>query len=180
MSNIKRQPVLINDEYLRAYSLFPKNYDLTEIENFIPLAEQIHIQSIIGIALYEELLEQVQNNTLTDVNSTLLLEIYKVEGLAVLYEALPFCWAHLSQVGITLGRSDNSESIANKDISYINTHIKAQLDYAKRHLKKWMELYSDNFPLYIKEDELCDCPVNRNVTLGDDIYSLPKDKIDLI
>ena len=53
MSNIKRQPVLINDEYLRAYSLFPKNFDLTEIENFIPLAEQIHIQSIIGIALYE-------------------------------------------------------------------------------------------------------------------------------
>lgn len=179
MSNIKRQPVLINDEYLRAYSLFPKNYDFTEIENFIPLAEQIHIQSIIGMALYEELLDQVTNNNLTDENSTLLLEIYKVEGLAVLYEALPFCWAHLSQVGITLGKSDNSDSIANKDISYINTHIKAQLDYAKRYLKKWLETYSDNFPLYIKEEELCDCPVQKP-SLGDDIYTLPKDKIDLV
>lgn len=179
MSNIKRQPVLINDEYLREYSLFPKNYDFTEIENFIPLAEQIHIQSIIGMALYEELLDQVTNNNLTDENSTLLLEIYKVEGLAVLYEALPFCWAHLSQVGITLGKSDNSDSIANKDISYINTHIKAQLDYAKRYLKKWLETYSDNFPLYIKEEELCDCPVQKP-SLGDDIYALPKDKIDLV
>lgn len=179
MSNIKRQPVLINNEYLRTYSLFPKNYDLTEIQNFIPIAEQIHIQSIIGVALYEELLEQVSTNTLTDENSTLLLEIYKVEGLAVVYEALPFCWAHLSQVGLTLGKSDNSESIANKDIAYLNTHIKAQLDYQKKHLKQWMETYSDNFPLYIKDEEVCTCD-NKKMNLGDDIYSLPKEKIDIL
>lgn len=179
MSNIKRQPVLINDEYLRAYSLFPKNYDLTEIHNFVSLAEEIHIKPILGDALFEELLDQVQNNTLTDANSTLLLEIYKLDGVAVVYEALPFCWAHLSQVGITLGRSDNSDSIANKDITYLNTHLKSQITYLKQNLKKWLEMYSDNFPLYIKEDELCGCSVN-NLNLKDMLFTLPKEKIDLI
>ena len=152
MSNIKKQPTLINAEYLKQYSLFPKNYDLTDIQNFIPVAEQIHIMPILGTALYEELLEQVTTNTLTDENSTLLLEIYKVEGLAVLYESLPFVWAHVSQVGITKGKSDNSDSIENKDISYLNTHIKAQLDYAKSYLKNWLDEYQINFPLYKKED----------------------------
>ena len=82
-NNVKKQPTLINKEYLRAYSLFPDNYDLSEVDNFIPIAEQIHIMPILGLSLFEELIEQVTTNSLTEVNSTLLLEVYKVEGLAV-------------------------------------------------------------------------------------------------
>ena len=173
MSNI--QPTLINADYLKKYSMFPKNYDLTDIENFIPVAEQIHILPILGIRLFEELIEQVNTNTLTSANSTLLLEIYKVEGIAVLYESLPFVWAHVTQVGITKGKSDNSESIENKDIAYLNTHIKSQLDYGKKYLKEWLDSYSNNFPLYVK-DEVCCTKTNKE----NNIYSIKKDKIDLI
>lgn len=176
MSNVKRQPVLINAEYLKAYSMFPKNYDLTDIENFIPIAEQIHILPILGLSLYEELVEQVTTNSLTEVNSTLLLEVYKVEGIAVLYESLPFCWAHLTQVGLTKGKSDNSDSIENKDIAYLNTHIKSQLDYAKKYLKDWLDSYSNNYPLYTKEETCCSKPMNVDFS----IYGLKKDKIDIV
>ena len=176
MSNIKRQKTLINAEYLKAYSMFPKNYDLTDIENFLPVAESIHIMPILGTALYEELIEQVTTNKLTDKNSTLLLEIYKVEGLAVLYESLPFVWAHVSSVGITKGKSDNSDSIENKDIAYLNTHIKAQLDYAKSYLRDWLNTYAINFPLYKKEDD-CSCNIDKSHL---DIYGIKKDDIELI
>ena len=178
MSNeIKRQPTLINADYLKAYSMFPKNYDISEIENFFPVAEQIHIMPILGLSLFEELIEQVSNNNLTEANSTLLLEIYKVEGIAVLYESLPFVWSHVSQVGITKGFSDNSQSVDNKDISYLNTHIKAQLDYGKKYLKDWLDEYSDNFPLYKKDDNEC-CNIVDKTHL--DIYGLKKDKIDIV
>ena len=176
MSNIKKQPTLINAEYLKQYSLFPKNYDLTDIQNFIPVAEQIHILPILGVALYEELLDQVTTNTLTDENSTLLLEVYRVEGLAVLYESLPFVWSHISQVGITKGKSDNSDSIENKDIAYLNTHIKAQLDYSKSYLRDWLNEYAVNFPLYKKEDD-CSCNIDKSHL---DIYDIRKDDIELI
>lgn len=177
MNNVKRQPTLINAEYLKAYSMFPVNYDLTDIQNFIPLAEQIHIMPILGLSLYEELIEQVSNNNLTQANSTLLLEVYKVEGVAVLYESLPFCWAHLSQVGVTKGKSDNSDSVENKDMSYLNTHIKAQLDYCKKYLKDWLDAYSDNFPLYRKDEPCCNKVIDETHL---DIYGLPKDKIEII
>lgn len=176
MGNIKRQKTLINAEYLKAYSLFPKNYDLSDVENFLPISEQIHIMPILGTALYEELLEQVSENKLTDENSTLLIEIYKVLGIAVLYESLPFVWAHVSQVGITKGKSDNSDSIENRDISYLNTHIKAQLDYAKSYLKNWLDEYAINFPLYKKDYECCK-PLDSSHL---DIYSIRKDDIDII
>ena len=177
MSNIKKQPTLINAEYLKQYSLFPKNYDLTDIQNFIPVAEQIHILPILGISLYEELLDQVTTNTLTDENSTLLLEVYRVEGIAVLYESLPFVWAHVSQVGITKGKSDNSDSLENKDLSYLNTHVKAQLDYAKSYLRDWLNTYAINFPLYKKEDNDCSCNIDKSHL---DIYGIKKDDIELI
>lgn len=177
MSKIKRQPTLINAEYLKGYSMFPNNYDLTDVENFIPVAEQIHILPILGISLYEELLEQVTSNTLTDENSTLLLEVYKVEGIAVLYESLPFVWAHVSSVGITKGKSDNSDSLENRDLAYLNTHIKAQLDYAKQYLKNWLDEYQINFPLYKKDDDEC-CKKIDSYHL--DIYRTKKDNIDLI
>ena len=176
MSNIKKQPTLINAEYLKQYSLFPKNYDLTDIQNFIPISEQIHIMPILGTALYEELLEQVTENKLTDENSTLLLEIYKVLGIAVLYESLPFVWSHISQVGITKGKSDNSDSVDNNDLSYINTHVKAQLDYAKKYLRDWLDEYAINFPLYKKEEDCCKT-INESHL---DIYNIEKDDIDLI
>jgi hypothetical protein len=156
--------------------MFPKNYDLTDIENFIPIAEQIHILPILGLSLYEELVEQVTTNSLTEVNSTLLLEVYKVEGIAVLYESLPFCWAHLTQVGLTKGKSDNSDSIENKDIAYLNTHIKSQLDYAKKYLKDWLDSYSNNYPLYTKEETCCSKPMNVDFN----VYGLKKDKIDIV
>ena len=173
---MKKQKTLINAEYLKQYSLFPKNYDLTDIQNFIPVAEQIHILPILGVALYEELLEQVTTNTLTDENSTLLLEVYRVEGIAVLYESLPFVWAHVSQVGITKGKSDNSDSLENKDLSYINTHVKAQLDYAKSYLRDWLNEYAVNFPLYKQEYECCSTMDKSHL----DIYGIKKDDIELI
>ena len=115
-------------------------------------------------------------NKLTDKNSTLLLEVYKLEGIAVLYESLPFVWAHVSQVGITKGKSDNSDSIENNDIAYLNTHIKAQLDYAKSYLREWLDEYAVNFPLYKKEEDCCKT-INESHL---DIYSIKKDDIDII
>lgn len=149
---IKRIPTLINKEYLKAYSLLPENYDLTEIENFIPLAERIHIEPILGEPLYEELLDQVINNKLTDVNSTLLLEIYRVLGTAVVYESITFIWSHISQTGITLGKSDNSDSVSNRDLNVISSKLESQLEYEKRHLKKWLQDRSDNYPLFYPEN----------------------------
>lgn len=43
-------------------------------DNYIKLSEAIWILPIIGREWYEELLEQVKTNTLTDANSTALVE----------------------------------------------------------------------------------------------------------
>lgn len=162
MSNIYQIPILINEDYLKAYSPIPSNFDWSDIRPFVPIAEEAHIVPIIGRELYNELLEEVTENDVTDVNSTLLIRIYQVEAIAVSIEALPFLWGHFSEKGITLGKSENSESITSKDLSVIQNHLISQLTVFKKILKDFLENNADCYPLYVKEDEMCSCSPKQN------------------
>ena len=56
---------IINDKWLGEFSPIPMNYSFKEIHNYVKLAETIWLLPLIGDELYEELLDQVETNTLT-------------------------------------------------------------------------------------------------------------------
>lgn len=145
-------PIMINETYFKAYSPIPKNYNWEEIKPFIHTAEKIWIEPVLGTPLYEELLEQVNNNEVTPENSTLLLQIYPYLSMAAVYESLPFIIFHVTEVGITKGKSDNSDSLSSKDTNYINSHIKAQIEVCKTLLKKFLNEHRETYPLYRPDD----------------------------
>lgn len=149
---------IINDKYLKIFSPIPLNYDMAEINNYVKLSEVQWILPVIGDAWYEELIDQVQNNELTDENSTALLEaIYPYLGFAVAYESLPFQWVHISQVGVTKGHSENSESASLKDLTLVQNHLRGQLEARKDYCIKWLDEHSTSFPLYIPTNCGCSC-----------------------
>jgi hypothetical protein len=47
--------MIINEKYFKQYSPIPVNYSMTEIKNYIPVAEKIWLIPIIGYDLYDEL-----------------------------------------------------------------------------------------------------------------------------
>ena len=171
--SIIRRMTLINDTYLKEYSLFPLNYDLREIRNFIPLSEELHIIPIIGQALFDELIEQIEEDNISEENSSLLLEIYKVEGIAVLYESLPFVRSHVSQVGITLGKSDNSDSISKEDLKVLQQHLLSQLNTLKSSLINFLNENKEDYPLYQP-------PKTNTINKDYGIYTFKKRPIDII
>ena len=143
------QNILINEKYLKEFSPIPLNYNLKEIHNYIKLSEQIWLEPILGNAFYQELLYQVKTNEVTEENSTALVEaIYPLLGYAVALESLPFLWSHISEVGITLGKSENSDSLSLKDMTYIENHLRRQVEARKDYLIKWLDEHCDSFPLY--------------------------------
>lgn len=148
MSNIYYTQNLINNEYLAAYSPLPVNYNFDEIRPFITIAESIWVVDILGKKLYNELLKQVEDNNITEANSTLLLKIYPYLAMAVTYEALPFIAHHFSEKGITNGKSDNSEPISNVQMVNIQNHVRTELEVLKRLLKEFLEDNKDSYPLY--------------------------------
>lgn len=150
-----KQRTLFNEEYLKEYSLLPTNFSTQEIWNFIPLTEQLHIVPIIGDALYKELLDQVERNEVTPANASLLLEIYPFEGLALMEVCMPYLAMHISEVGITLGKSENSESASVEDINYLTNYVRSQMEPLKSRLISFLKGNKDLYPLY--KDIDCSC-----------------------
>lgn len=150
--------MLINKELLKRFGIFPKNYDLTEVMNYVDIAEQIWIVDTIGYDWYEELCQQVKDNNLTPENSTALVEaIYPYLAMAVAYESCPILWGHLSEIGWTKGSSDNSESLSLKEMTYISEHIKRQLQARGDYCKKWICEHYEYYPLADFCSCGCDC-----------------------
>lgn len=142
------QRTIINDKWLKEFSPIPLNYNMKELHNYVKLAETIWLEPILGQDFYEKLLDQVAENNLSEENSTALVEaIYPYLGFAVALEALPMTWAHISEVGVTKGKSDNSDSLDQKEMTYVSQHLRAQVEARKDYCKRWLCERHESFPL---------------------------------
>ena len=131
MAEVYNTPTIINEAYFKQFAPIPRNYNIDDIRPYFSIAENIWVVPIIGEDLYNELLEQVTNNEVSDVNSTLLLNIYPYLSICICYESLPLISYHLTEVGITKGKSDNSDSVSINDVNYISKHFRAQIEALK-------------------------------------------------
>ena len=140
--------MIINEKYLKQYSPIPLNYNLAEVKNYIGVAEKIWVKPIIGCDLFDEIQEQVDENNISEENATLLTEggLWQYLAFATVLEALPIIWGHISEVGITKGKSDNSDSLSLKDMTFIQQHIRGQVEVLKDQLKTWLCEHGESFP----------------------------------
>ena len=154
MANIVEVQTLITEEYFKTYSPIPDNYNIKEIKPYFHVAEKLWIEPIIGMPLYEELLDEVEKNEVTPENATLLLNIYPLLAFAITYESLPFVGYHLSQVGITKGKSEISEHMKNNNEKYISTQLSNQCETMKKLLKKFLDENAEHYPLYYADNNV--------------------------
>ena len=148
MTEILSQWTVLTEEYLKANAPISININLKQIKPYISIAEKIWLEPVIGLPLYEELLEQVNTNKLTEENSTLYLMLAPYISFAVIYESAPFLMYHFSDVGVTRGKSDNSDSITINEANFISTRLRSTLETLKSNFKKWLDDHSDSYPLY--------------------------------
>ena len=102
----------------------------------------------------------MEKNEVTPENATLLLNIYPLLAFAIVYESLPFVGYHLSQVGITKGKSENSEPVSINDVNYISTQLRNQCETMKMLLKKFLDEHAEHYPLYYADNTVeckCEC-----------------------
>lgn len=147
--------MIINKKFFAEYSPIGKNYDYSEIMLYVPVATEIWIRPLIGNDLLDEIEEQVANNTVSEENAALLTDgkLWQYLCYATCYEGLPFLWTNISEVGITLGHSDNSDSITLKDLTYIQQHLRNQVEVLKDSVKRYICEHAGYYP----KADLCSC-----------------------
>jgi hypothetical protein len=141
--------LLLTATYIKDYTFVDPNVDEKYIRISIEEAQKIHIRNYIGSGLYDEIITQVQTNSLTALNTT-LLDNYIIPALKwwTMVEAAPFLTYKVTNKNIVRKNSDNSSGV---DFNELNSFMNLVTDKAEYHTKRLINYLLQNeasYPLY--------------------------------
>lgn len=157
---------LITEALFKTSSPVTGNTELSEFIPYITIAQELHIEPILGEPLMSELKEQIENNTLTQTNSDLIIKIAPALSFYAVYQALPFHWATIVNKGVTIRESENSKGVDIKDIAQLRRWIKDDAETLVKQLINFLCKCRSNYPLWRPSEgfNCCDDVINEGST----------------
>lgn len=152
---------LINEIDFKEYSPVPNNFNIKAITPFFAITENAYIKPILGVALFEQLLSEIEQEQITPDNQKLLSYIIPYDAIAITYECLPFITYKFSEGGITKFKNDYSESISADELNNLSSYLSTQMQILKNELLKFLEENKEKFPLYRSESDECK-PIDKS------------------
>lgn len=146
---------LINENLFKQHSPVTYNTDITEFVPYIAIAQELHIEQVLGEALMDELRTQIAADALTAFNSSLIVKIAPALSFYAVYQALPFHWAAIVNKGVTIRESENSKSVDRSDIAQLRRWIKDDADTLRNQLIDFLSRNSSDYPLWRPVDNAC-------------------------
>lgn len=150
------ETLIISEELLKLYSPISKNVGVDRVFPYVHLAQPYYITPIVGQPLMEELQEQVDNNTLTTENKALILKIAMPLAMWTSYLAVRGLGYSFTQKGLTKEKSENSESVNEKEMGEYILSLKNQAEMATDLLIAYLCGCRDLYPLWRPSVE-CNC-----------------------
>lgn len=140
---------LITESLFKQCSPVTSNTNIFEFVPYIGIAQELHIEPLLGEQLMLELKAQIEANNLSPENSDLLVRIAPALSFYAVYQALPFHWATIVNKGLTIRESENSKGIDIKDLAQLRQWIKNDADTLKNQLYDFLVANKADYPLWI-------------------------------
>jgi len=141
----------IDEQYLKDNSPLGKNIDMVTLYPFMKIAEDVHIQGVIGTNLYNDLITKIiADDTLATYPNELALckKIRDCMVWLVTVEALPFIGTKIANIGNV---QQNGENLTNADQGK-ESRLEAKCKNNAMHYTKMLQGYlcenSDLFSEY--------------------------------
>lgn len=148
--------LVISEELLKLYSPISKNVGVDRVYPFVHLAQPYYILPIIGKPLMEELQQQVEDDSLTEENKALILKIAMPLAMWTSYLAVRGLGYSMTQKGVTKEKSENSDSLNEKEMGEYILSLKNQAEMATELLIAYLCGCRDTYPLW-KPSVECNC-----------------------
>lgn len=162
---------LISEQFLKDSTTINLNVEPTLLINGILDAQMMHIMPILGSSLYLELINQVENSTLTALNQTLLNNyIQKAVAKWALVEVLPDLLIKIMNKSVVKKNSDNSESITKAELDFEVERAMNKAQFYTERLRKYLLQNQVNYPLYMNPGAGCDVVIPRQNTYFSGMY----------
>ena len=150
------ETLITSEELLKLYSPLSKNVDVDKIYPYLHLAQPFYIEPILGTALLQELQFQIESDTLTVENKALVLKVAPVLAYYATYLAMRSLTYSITEKGMTKERSENSESINERELGEYILSIKNQAEMYADVLIKYLCRCALSYSLW-RPDEDCHC-----------------------
>lgn len=150
------ETIIISEELLKLYSPISKNVGVDRIFPFIHLAQPYYILPVLGKPLMEELQHQIEEDSLTEENKALILKVAMPLAMWTSYLAVRALGYSFTQKGVTKEKSENSESINEKEMGEYILSLKNQAEMSQEILIAYLCGCRDLYPLW-KPSVECNC-----------------------
>lgn len=134
------------------------NVDRDQMIQFIKIAQDIHIQNILGTNLFKKIAADIEADSLSGNYLTLFTDYIQdmvIHWAAI--EILPYIHYKVANGGIYTKSSENGENITKQDLDYL---VQKERDIAEHYSRRFvdhMAYYSSRYPEY-------------NTSSNDDMY----------
>lgn len=161
----------ISERYLKDNSPMGDNVDMKDIYPYAKSAEDMYIQEAIGTPLYDRLISGLsaspQNIT---ANETALLRVIRSAMVYwTCYDALPFMWMKLRNIGLVKQSGDNLETVSEQEMGYIRKELKNKADFYMKRLQDYLCENRELFSEYGGNYAWSDLYPNTNVSNSSDV-----------
>lgn len=142
--------LFISEDYLKESSVVDENVDTRYIKRAIIRAQDITLQETIGTDLLNELKDQVENNTLTAANTT-LLNSYILPFLTptAAHEVVITAQIKIRNKGVVKMSSEDAQPVTTNELMMIIDLIKNEAQFHGERLRKYLLDNSTTFPLFL-------------------------------
>lgn len=133
--------LLISEGKLKAFTNVNKNVDIDAIRAEIGIAQDIHLQPLLGTKFYDHLLDQIQvtGNTLNSDEVVLLNEYISPYLIQMAYyEMIPHLHFRTMNRGIVEGDMESARSVDTETMKYLRNIQKQRADFYKMRLQDYL------------------------------------------
>lgn len=139
----------LSESELKENSVINDNVDMKLLDPIIIEAQRIHIYSLLGTGLYNELCTEIIADNVSVLNKKLLDE-YVLPCLIqyVKYEAAPELLYKIMNKSIVKKNSDNSQPIDLTELNFLRDMYKDKAEFFAQRIVLYLIQYCNDYPLY--------------------------------
>jgi len=144
--------LFVNEDKLKSSTAINYNVDTAFLLPFLKIAQDKHLQIILGTKLYDKLQDDiagVDGATLTGLYKT-LVDDYIQDAIIhyALVEALPFISFQIKNGSITQKNSENGTAATRQDVDYLVQKERDSAEFYGQRIVEYLCNDSSSFPEY--------------------------------
>jgi predicted glycosyl hydrolase (DUF1957 family) len=141
--------LFVNEDKLKSSTAINYNVDTAFLLPFLKIAQDKHLQIILGTKLYDKLQTEIAAGTLTNPYKT-LVDDYIQDAIIhyALVEALPFISFQIKNGSITQKNSENGTAATRQDVDYLVQKERDSAEFYGQRIVEYLCNDSSLFPEY--------------------------------